>query len=154
MWTSGCAPPCRGTKGRGRPCAAARPGPIVTEMSCAPARKATRSLASKLGDDWRERAHRPLGQRDVADPEALPALEEVLDDRATRAVEEERRAQHRGDRGAEPGRDALRERAPQVGDPGVEDDHVQLDPLEPPAGDRTKPDRKSTRLNSSHITIS
>src|SRR5437879_8736616 len=133
MSTSGYAPPCRGTKGRGRPCAAAPAGAIVTEMSCAPARKAGRSLASKLRDDRRERAHRPLGQRDVADPEALPALEEVLDDRATRAVEEERRAQHRGDRGAEPGRNALRQGAPQVGDPGVEDDHVQLDALEPPA---------------------
>src|SRR5437899_4991692 len=129
MWTSGCAPPCRGTKGRRRPCAAAPSAAIVTEMSCAPARKAARSSASKLGDDGREGAHRPLGQRDVADPEALPALEEVLDDRATGAVKEERRAQHRGDRGAEPGGDALREGAPQAGDPGVEDDHVQLDPL-------------------------
>src|SRR2546430_16516198 len=124
MWTSGCVPPCRGTKGRRRPCAAAPSAAIVTEMSCAPARKAARSLASKLGDDGRERAHRPLGQRDVADPEALPALEEVLDDRATRAVEEERRAQHPGDRGAEPGGAALPEGAPPPGGPGAEDEHL------------------------------
>src|SRR3989442_9799840 len=139
MWTSGCVPPCRGTRGRRRPWAAAPSAAIVTEMSCARRPKAARSLASKLGDDGRERAHRPLGQRDVADPEALPALEEVLDDRATRAVEEERRAEHRGDRGAEPGGDALRGGARRAGARGVEDDHVQLDPLEPPAGDRTKP---------------
>jgi hypothetical protein len=41
------------------------------------------SFPAQLGDNGRERSHRYTRKRDIADPEALPPGEQILDERCT-----------------------------------------------------------------------
>src|SRR6185503_19179974 len=91
---------------------------------------------AQLRDDRRELAHRIAGHRDVADAEALTALQQELAQRCARAVQHERAAYQAVRRAAQMSAQSSHERPSAIGHCGVEHEHVELDAFDPLARDR------------------